>query len=35
MEIGKEEINFCLYADDVIYVENSKHFTKILIELIN
>ena len=36
MEIGKEEVKLSLFADDMIlYVENLKDSTKILLELIH
>ena len=35
IQIGKEEVEFSLFADDMIlYRENSKHSTKKLLELI-
>ena len=36
IQIGKEEIRLSLFADDMIlYIENPKHFTRKLLELIN
>ena len=36
IQIGKEEVNLSLFADDVIlYIENPKDATRKLIELIN
>ena len=36
IQIGKEEIKLSLFADDMIlYIENSKDFTRKLLELIN
>ena len=35
-EIGREEVKLSLYADDMIlYIENPKHPTQKLLELIN
>ena len=36
IQIGKEEVNFSLFADDMIlYIENPKDSTRKLLELIN
>ena len=36
IQIGKEEVKFSLFADDMIlYIENSKDSTRKLLELIN
>ena len=36
IQIGKEEVKLSLFADDMIlYIENPKHSTKKLLELIN
>ena len=36
IQIGKEEVKLSLFADDMIlYIENPKEFTRILLELIN
>ena len=36
IQIGKEEVTLSLLADDMIlYIENSKDFTRKLLELIN
>ena len=36
IQIGKEEVKLSLFADDMIlYIENTKHFTRKLLELIN
>ena len=36
MQIGKEEVKLSLFADDMIlHMENPKHSTKKLLELIN
>ena len=36
IQIGKEEVKFSLFSDDMIlYKENSKDITRILLELIN
>ena len=36
IQIGKEEVKFSLFADDMIlYIENSKDFTRKLLELIS
>ena len=36
IQIGKEEVKLSLFADDMIlYIENSKDFTRKLLELIN
>lgn len=36
IQIGREEVKFSLYADDMIlYIENSKDTTQKLLELIN
>ena len=36
-QIGKEDVNFFLFVDDdmILYVENPKHSTKKLLELIH
>ena len=36
IQIGKEEVKLSLFADDMIlYIENPKHATRKLLELIN
>ena len=36
IQIGKEEVKLSLFADDMIlYIENTKDFTRKLLELIN
>ena len=36
IQIGKEEVKLSLFADDMIlYIENPKESTRILLELIN
>ena len=35
IQIGKEEINLSLFADDILYIENPKGATRKLLELIN
>ena len=36
IQIGKEEVKFSLFADDMIlYIKNPKHTTQKLLELIN
>ena len=36
IQVGKEEVKLSLFADDMIlYIENPKHYTRKLLELIN
>ena len=35
IQIGKEEVKLSLFADDILYIENSKNATRKLLELIN
>ena len=33
--MGEEDTNLSLFAEEYVYVENAKEFTKYLLELIN
>ena len=35
IQIGKEEVKLSLFADDILYLENTKDTTRKLLELIN
>ena len=35
IQTGKEEVKLSLFADDILFIENSKDTTKTLLELIN